>query len=176
METDTRESLRDELIAALEKEAPEHDVDIVDVEVVGASKCPTVRVRIDHADMESGPITLDEVSAQTGWISDLLDELDPIAGQFMLEVSSPGLSRPLRKPADFERFAGSDVSLTLAGSSGRLRYSGRLEGLVDGEVRLVTDEGDFSWPVDQIRSCKIKPDFGDGNKSSKKNNAKKSKR
>ena len=74
----TLDEVRDALLEALEREAAVHNVDIVDVEVVGASKAPTVRVRIDHADEHADPISLDEVSAETGWISDLVDELDYI--------------------------------------------------------------------------------------------------
>ena len=93
------------IIAALEAEAQEHGIDIVDVEVVGATKNPCVRVRIDHADEQAPTITLDEVTAETGWISDAIDELDPFPAAFTLEVSSPGLDRPLRRERDFVRFA-----------------------------------------------------------------------
>ncbi|MCI2160213.1 MAG: ribosome maturation factor RimP, partial [Olsenella sp.] len=92
-EHDTRQRILD----ALEAAAPEHGIDIVDVEVVGSKKNPCVRVRIDHADEEAGPISLDEVAAETEWVSAAIDELDPIEGPFTLEVSSPGLSRPLRR-------------------------------------------------------------------------------
>lgn len=153
------EEVRNALLEALEAQAPEHSIDIVDVEVVGSAKAPTVRVRIDHAEEQDAPITLDEVSAQTSWISDLVDEADPIEGRFMLEVSSPGLSRPLRKQRDFERFAGNDVSLTLNVSEGRRRYTGRLEGIVDGKVSVTTDEGTFAFDMETIRACTIKPDF-----------------
>lgn len=163
----TLDEVRDALLEALEREAPAHDVDIVDVEVVGASKAPTVRVRIDHADEQADPISLDEVSAETAWISDLVDELDPIAGRFTLEVSSPGMARPLRKERDFERFAGSTVSLKLKGSEGRRRYTGTLTGIEEGVVGLENEEGSFSWQLDEIQSCSIKPDFGDANKKEK---------
>lgn len=82
------------IIAALEAKAQEHGIDIVDVEVVGATKNPCVRVRIDHADEQAPAITLDEVTVETGWISDAIDELDPFPAAFTLEVSSPGLDRP----------------------------------------------------------------------------------
>ena len=72
------------VIDALEPLAATHGVDIVDVEVVGATKNPTVRVRIDHADETADTISLDEVSEQTGWISEAIDELDPFPGSFML--------------------------------------------------------------------------------------------
>ena len=98
-----------ELLAALEAAAPEHGIDVVDVEVVGASKAPVVRVRLDHADESLPTITLDEVTAQSDWVNAVIDEKDPFPGSYTLEISSPGLSRPLRRAHDFERFAGEDV-------------------------------------------------------------------
>ena len=160
MAQSTNEGVRVELLSVLEAEAPNHDIDIVEVEVVGSTKSPTVRVRIDHTDEEADPISLDEVSEHTGWISDLIDEADPIEGSFMLEVSSPGLARPLRRPRDFERFSGQTVSLTLDRSEGRRRYTGTLEGIdEDGTVSVTTDEGVFSFSLDEIKSCKLKPSF-----------------
>ena len=160
MAQSTNAEVRQALLTALEAEAPVHGIDVVEVEVVGSAKALTVRVRIDHADEQAGPITLDEVSEQTGWISDLIDEADPIEGSFTLEVSSPGLARPLRRAHDFERFAGEVVSLSLDVAEGRKRYTGTLQGLdEDGSVRVTCDEGEFSFPLDTIKTCKIKPSF-----------------
>ena len=147
------------LLAVLEAAAPEHDVDIVDVEVVGSSKAPVVRVRNDHADEDAPTISLDEVAEQSGWVNEVIDAEDPFPGSYTLEVSSPGLSRPLRKPHDFERFAGENVSLSTTAREGRRRYTGRLEGLVDGKVVLECDGEAFSFGMDEIKSCKIKPYF-----------------
>lgn len=155
------ESIRNELLAKLEAAAPEHGIDIVDVEVVGSAKARTVRVRIDHADESADPISLDEVSEQTSWISDLVDEADPLEDSFLLEVSSPGLARPLRRKSDFVRFAGEDVAVKLSATEGRRRYTGRLEGMEDDDVVLSTDEGRVSLPLEDIRSCKIRPRFDD---------------
>lgn len=149
-----------ELIEALEPVAAQRGVDIVDVEVVGPAKTPTVRVRIDHADEEAPAITLDEVTVETGWISAAVDELDLFTGSFTLEVSSPGLSRPLRRPRDFERFAGSTVAVTTTATEGRRRFTGQLLGLSDGDVVIRTDEGDVAIGIDEIGKCTIKPDFG----------------
>ena len=85
------------IISVLEERALGHDIDIVDVEVVGSAKAPVVRVRIDHANEDGKTISLDEVAAETGWISDTLDEVDVFPGSFTLEVSSPGMDRPLRR-------------------------------------------------------------------------------
>lgn len=155
-----QEALANRLIALLEERAPEHGVDIVDVEVTGSSKAPVVRVRIDHADEDAPTITLDEVTAETDWISAAMDEADPFPGAFTLEVSSPGLSRPLRRAHDFERFAGETVALTTRATEGRRRYTGELLGLDDeGRVAIRCDEGKFAFALDDIRSCTIKPDF-----------------
>ena len=68
------------------KRALGHDIDIVDVEVVGSAKAPVVRVRIDHADEDGKTISLDEVAAETGWISDALDEIDVFRGLYVGSV------------------------------------------------------------------------------------------
>ena len=154
-EHDTRQLILD----ALEAAAHEHGVDIVDVEVVGSKKNPCVRVRIDHADESAAPISLDEVAAETEWISAAIDELDPIEGPFTLEVSSPGLSRPLRRPRDFERFAGEDVSLSTTATEGRRHFTGRLEGIEGENVVLTVDGERVTIPFGQVKNCKIKPNF-----------------
>ncbi len=151
--------IEQQIIDALEARAAERGIDVVDVEVVGASKAPCVRVRIDHADESLPTISLDEVTAETEWISAALDELDPIPSSFTLEVSSPGMARPLRRPRDFERFAGETVSLSLTPGEGRRRYTGRLLGIEDGTVALEVDGGRVELPFDDIRKCTIKPDF-----------------
>ena len=153
--------IEQEIIEALEARAAERGVDVVDVEVVGATKAPCVRVRIDHADESAPTITLDEVTEETEWISTALDELDPIPSSFTLEVSSPGMARPLRKERDFERFAGETVQLSLVPGEGRRRYTGTLLGIEDGTVALEVDGEHVELPFDDIRKCTIKPDFSD---------------
>ena len=141
------EDVRQAVLTALESLAAAHEVDIVDVEVAGAAAAPIVRVRIDHADESLPTITLDEVTAETDWISAALDELDPLPGAYTLEVSSPGMDRPLRRVHDFERFAGQQVSLTTTATEGRRRYSGTLGGVADGDVVIADDEGRRYWGV-----------------------------
>ena len=107
---------------------------------------------------------LDEVTAETGWISDAIDELDPFPAAFTLEVSSPGLDRPLRRERDFVRFAGSDVSLSTTAAEGRRKFSGRLEGVEDGRVVLTCDAERVEVPLDEVKKCKVKPDFSNSGK------------
>ncbi len=154
-----KSGIEQQIIDALEPTAAERGVDVVDVEVVGATKAPCVRVRIDHADESAPTITLDEVTEETEWISAALDELDPIPSSFTLEVSSPGMARPLRKERDFVRFAGETVQLSLVPGEGRRRYTGTLLGIEDGTVALEVDGERVELPFDDIRKCTIKPDF-----------------
>lgn len=155
------DSVAQELIQRLEAIAPQHDIDIVDVEVVGAQSSPIIRVRIDHLDEDAPGISLDEVTAQTEWISEALDEADPFPGAYTLEVSSPGLSRPLRRPHDYERFAGEEVSLSARKDGKRHHVTGRLKGLSpEGKVVVASDEGTQEFALEEIASCHLKPDFG----------------
>lgn len=149
------------ILDKLENCAEKHGVDIVDVECAGATKAPVVRVRIDWADESRDSISLDEVASETKWISEALDEFDPFSGAYTLEVSSPGLDRPLRREKDFERFAGSDVVLTTNAVEGRKKFTGKLEGLRDGKVALTADDGEHTFALSDIKRCCIKPNFAE---------------
>ncbi len=158
-----KSALEQQIIDALEAVAGEHGIDVVDVEVVGATKAPCVRVRIDRADGEA--ISLDEVTAQSKWVSDTVEELDPISGSYTLEVSSPGMARPLRRPQDFIRFAGSDVELTTTATEGRRKFKGSIASADDAGVTLALDGDEtVTIPHDEIKKCTLKPvyDFKGG--------------
>ncbi|AYH44543.1 ribosome maturation factor RimP [Azoarcus sp. DN11] len=77
-----------------------------------------------------------------------------------LEISSPGLDRPLKKAADFERFAGSDVQVRLRMPIGNQRnFVGVLEGFSEGVVRLSTEKGEVAFPFDEIEKARLVPRF-----------------
>ncbi len=151
--------LIERISSALENAACDHGIEIVEVEIAGSQKAPILRVRIDHADHEAEGITLDEVAAQNHWISDLLDELDPFADAYTLEVSSPGAARPLHKLADFERFSGSEVSVKLKDSDNKRKFDAELKGVEDGKVALLVEGETMLVEVESIKFCKIKPNF-----------------
>lgn len=161
------QDIRQQILDALEALAPSHDIDIVDVEITGAKATPVVRVRIDHLDEAAPTITLDEVAAQTAWIGDALDALDPLSSSYTLEVSSPGMARPLRRAHDFERFAAENVQVTTTATEGRRRFSGKLLGIDGDEVVIVSDEGEQRIALADIKSAHIKPDY-DAGKGKKK--------
>ncbi len=154
-----KESTEKVILDRLDQLAAEHGIDIVAVEIVGATKNPCVRVRIDHADPEAPTISLDEVAGETEWISAAIDEVDPFPAAYTLEVSSPGLDRPLRRESDFARFAGETVALTTLAVEGRRRFTGTLLGISEGTVELDCDGEKVAIAFDQIKKCTLKPDF-----------------
>ena len=100
------------------------DLDLYDVE----RRSATVRITIDTPPGSDGGISLDTLSLATRLISRELDHEDPIAGRYTLEVTSPGLERPLRTPAHFRREVGKRVTLRLAGHAVADDAPRRLDG------------------------------------------------
>ena len=130
-----------ELEQELERRVEELGYEFVELERTGSRTRPIFRVRIDRPDAEPGKgITLDDCAYVTRQLEPILDARPGLGGRYVLEVSSPGIERPLVRPRDFERFAGREVALRgrqpLAGRSRRLQ--GELLGLSgpEGEERI----------------------------------------
>ena len=105
----------------------------------------TLQIMAERPDGSMDIAGCEEVSRA---ISPLLDVEDPIAGKYQLEVSSPGVDRPLVRPSDFEAWSGFEAKVEMAEMiAGRKRFRGKLEGFEDGEVRLWFTESDGSDPV-----------------------------
>ena len=82
-------------------------------------------------------LTIEQCEAISHAVSDVLDVENPIAGAYALEVSSPGVARPLTQPVDFERWAGYEAKLGLKiAVDGQRRFRGMIDGFIDGEARL----------------------------------------
>jgi ribosome maturation factor RimP len=110
------------------------DVELIDVEYAGG----VVRVTIDRP----GGVDLDAVARVTRAVSRALDEHDPIAGRYTLEVSSPGLERNLRTPSHFGRAVGSTVRVkTRPGVDGDRRFEGVLASADDHGIVVASREG-----------------------------------
>ena len=89
------------------------------------------------AENDAGTIAIEECEAISHAVSAMLDVEDPISGNYTLEISSPGMGRPLTRPLDFERWAGFEAKLELQHSvDGRRRFRGLVDGFEDGEARL----------------------------------------
>jgi ribosome maturation factor RimP len=130
--------------------------ELVGIEYLPQGRHSLLRVYIDHAD----GITLDDCARVSYQVSGLLDVEDPIKGNYTLEVSSPGLDRPLFKPEHFMRFAGHRVRVRLkVPLLERRKFSGVLQGLRDDQVIVVDDGQEFSLPLDKIEKANLVPEF-----------------
>jgi ribosome maturation factor RimP len=129
--------------------------ELVDARASGGGRFLTIF--IDRA----GGITVDDCAEVSRQLSRVF-EVEGIDYD-RLEVSSPGLDRPLRKAADFERFAGSrvDVKMRAADASGRRRYTGLLRGARDGVATLEVDGREVALAVSEIDKARLVPDLQD---------------
>jgi ribosome maturation factor RimP len=145
----------------LEPDAQRNGFELVAVEQTGGRHVPVIRVLLDR----QGGVTVDDLAAANGWVSAVLDEADLVPGPYTLEVSSPGIDRPLRRREDFERFTG-DVATVKArtGQKGRNTWTGRIEGVEDDSVVLDVDGEPVAIALDNILKARLKGvvDFGKG--------------
>ena len=110
--------------------------ELVDVEFVKEGPNWYLRIYID----KPGGITIDDCKVVSEEVSDLLDKEDPIPQSYFLEVSSPGLERPLKKDSDFEKFKGELVEVRLFKAiNGKKIYAGELIGLIDNKIVISQD-------------------------------------
>ena len=129
--------------------------DLVIARIVGGGR-RTLQVMIEPLDRERATTVEDCVEVSHA-VSAMLDVADPIAGRYTLEVSSPGLDRPLVREADFERFKGRKARIELAEAiDGRKRFKGVLLGLVDeSRLRLGSEDGEIEFPLAAVRKAKL---------------------
>lgn len=126
---------------------------LVRIHLTGGAR-PTLQIMAERSD-ESG-MTVDDCAAVSHTVSAILDVEDPISGAYTLEVSSPGIDRPLVRRRDFERFAGFEAKVEMHNAiDGRRRFRGRLAGVEGNTVRLTTKDGDAVLPIDDIDQAKL---------------------
>ena len=99
------------------------------------------------AENDAGTIAIEDCEAISHAVSAMLDVEDPISGNYTLEISSPGMGRPLTRPLDFERWAGLEAKVELRNSvDGRRRFRGLVDGFEDGEARLKVALDGYATP------------------------------
>lgn len=127
--------------------AESHSFELVDVEFVKEGTNWYLRIYID----KPGGITIDDCQIVSEEISDILDKKDPIEQSYFLEVSSPGLDRPLKKDSDFERFKGELVEVKVYKPiDGRKIFEGELVGLIDDKIVIKIDDSNVEFERDQV--------------------------
>ncbi len=127
---------------------------VVRVQLSGRHR-PVLQVMAERRD--GMPMSVEDCAKISRTVSALLDVEDPITGTYTLEVSSPGIDRPLVKPEDYTRFAGFVAKLeTKAAIAGRRRFKGKLVGLADGAaVRLIEETGEIDVPLEIIQKARL---------------------
>ncbi len=127
---------------------------IVRVMLTGGKR-PTLQVMAERAD--GGPMSVDDCADISRAVSAILDVEDPVPTAYNLEVSSPGIDRPLTRRQDYARFAGFEVRVDTARLlDGRKRFKGRLLGIgEDDVVRLRDGTVDFTIPLSMIARAKL---------------------
>ncbi|MDE2313756.1 MAG: ribosome maturation factor RimP [Elusimicrobia bacterium] len=138
----------EEIIAPL---AEQESAELVDLTFAPEGGRWVLRVIMD----KPGGITLDDCAYFSDRIGSLLDSTNAIARSYVLEVSSPGLDRIIKKEKDFIRFAGQKVRVELKQSlHGRRRFAGELKGYRDGKVLVACGAETFEFPqpaIDEVR-------------------------
>ncbi|MDG2034020.1 MAG: ribosome maturation factor RimP [Rhodospirillales bacterium] len=127
--------------------------DLVRVQISGSQQ-KTMQIMAERKDGTG--MTVDDCADISREVSAILDVEDPLRGAYDLEVSSPGIDRPLVEPTDFDRYAGFDAKIEMvAGIDGRKKFKGQLLGIEQGLVKIRLDEETFKLPVSDIRRAKL---------------------
>ena len=127
--------------------------DLVRVRISGAQR-RTLQIMAERLD--DGTMTVEDCATISRAVSTLLDVEDPIKGSYTLEVSSPGLDRPLTRPKDYTRFAGLEAKIELREPmDGQRRFRGRIAGLADDQVQLDTEDTRIAIPYADIERAKL---------------------
>jgi len=147
---------RHQVVVAIERQVErmlaDYGYELVDITYGGPKRNPTLTIMIDKPD----GVTADDCATASKHLNVLLDALDPIPTSYQLAISSPGVERPLTKPADFDRFAGREAAVRFVDESGRPKtVTGELRGTKDGVVAVYTEAGELRIPEDQLESAHL---------------------
>jgi len=149
----SREELVRRFWSRFEDEIAEQGYELVEVELAGQSGVRILRIYIDKAE---GGIGLGDCTGVSQLLNPLLDAEDFISDNYILEVSSPGIDRPVRKPADFVRFAGEAIVVsTYSPIQGLKKFSGTLRGFEDGLVQVDCDGVLVEIHVENLRKANL---------------------
>lgn len=135
------ESGSDRIRQLAEPIAAELGLEVLDIELLGNAPRQVLRIYLDSSS-EGRTVTVADCETISRRMADVLDAEEPLAGRYMLEVSSPGVNRPLRKPEHFRRVVGGRVRIRLIEPRDGVRnYVGRLQALDGTNLKIVADDG-----------------------------------
>ncbi len=148
--------LENRLLEGIETQVGAVGCELVDARMLRSGRQVILQVFID----KEGGVNIDDCVAASRQLSVWLDVENPIPGAYRLEVSSPGLDRPLVRPTDYQRFLGAEVDLELhAMVEGRKRWRGILHSANTESATLVTELGERRFFFSAIRRAKLVPQW-----------------
>lgn len=150
------ETMEQRIASLVEPIVREKGLELVNVEYIREGAYWYLRLYID----KDGGVDMDDCSGVSHMVSEMLDEKNPIPQAYMLEVSSPGLERPLKKEADFSRFQGRLVTVhTTSRFQGYKEFSGNLIGLINDEIVLEYEDKRIAIPRALAKKTHLSLDF-----------------
>jgi ribosome maturation factor RimP len=150
------EKLLQEISQVIEPILQSQGLELVDLEYQRESRGWVLRIYLDR----EGGVTLDDCTEVSHEVGALLEVKDLIPNAYILEVSSPGLTRPLKKPEDFNKFRNQLVKIKLFEPlDGRKNFKGTLLGLEEDKVRVEVDQQVFELPLTHIAKANLEIDF-----------------
>jgi ribosome maturation factor RimP len=161
-ETKTKQMRKDiqDLWTLAEPHVRDAGFDLVELQSGRETTGWVVRLFIDRLEEENPPVSHDDCARVSRDVSAALDVADLIRHTYQLEVSSPGLDRPLRRERDFARFAGQSARIRLADEvEGRRNFSGTLRGAQSGVVEIECDGRSYQLPIGQVAKANLIPDW-----------------
>lgn len=136
--------------------------ELIELEYISGQRA-VLRMYIDAP----GGVLVEDCERVSRYVSGVLDVEDPVPGQYALEVSSPGLDRPLVRPEHFERFVGHEVRVeTRQPHDGQRRFRGVLAQARDGRITLRCEDRTVELHVDALRSARLVPELPFGRRGS----------
>ena len=147
-------TLNETLTGLVEPICDEMGYDLVRLLLQGGNSRKVLQIMAERKDRKA--MTVDDCAALSRAISPVLDENDPIEDNYTLEVSSPGIDRPLVKLDDFDRFKGFEAKIeALSLINGRKRFAGKLQGIDGRDVVLLFEGENVKIPFAQVAKAKL---------------------
>lgn len=144
--------IHDSILHLIEPVALQNGVELVDVDITTEHGQRVLRAFID----KEGGVTVDDCATLSGYFEDVLDMSEALTGRYVLEVSSPGLHRPLRTALHFQKAVGQKIQLvTHEKINGRKNYKGLLKSADETQVTLEIDDSDYVLPLKEIQKANV---------------------
>ena len=144
-------TLKDKVSALAHQIADEHEVEVFDIEIYGRGKV-VIRVTVD----KEGGVTLDDCARFSRSLGALLDVEDPLPRSYTLEISSPGLDRPLRNVKDFKKNSGKLARIiTIEKIENQNFFVGRIHDVTDNSITLSVKNREIAIPLQNISKAKL---------------------